>query len=389
MKKYLYRFIPNRFSYLLLDKKIKYKEHNLKTDYIINIIHEFLMKYFFSSDINSLNINLWSLILRKKYGMFYNYYIEYLIEKKFITLISDYFVSKKSKTYKVNYFDIKDLKRVKIYDNILLNKYNKNYLLKNIDNTNNIINENIKKYLINDLYKTTINYDDSINYLNNLKKEKIIDNNKYYKNLISINSIKDGHRFFSFDIYGRFHSNFTILKKNIRQQYLKINNEITCEIDIKNSQPFFLTVLMKQYKADWLELKDVEKYFFVVQNGLIYDDIISNISYVKTKKEAKIFIYKVLFGNNNNYLSKDFEKLYPNVFLFIKNFKKNKKDYKSMSHELQRIESNFIFNIVINKIKKINKNIIIITIHDSIVFQCKYKNIITKIFNEELIKLKN
>jgi len=387
MKKYLYRFIPNRFEYLINIKKIEFKSKNLKTDYIINLIHELLIKYFFSDDIDNLKINLWSLILRKKYGMNYNYYIEYLIENNYITLISDYYVNKKSKTYKLNYKDLKNLKRVKIYDNILLKKYNKNFILKNIDEySNNSIDVNVKKKLINDLYKVKIDYDNSIKYLNKLKKNNKIDENKYYKNLLSINSIKDGHLFFKFDSYGRFHTNFTILKKEIRQNFLKIDNMDLCELDIKNSQPFFLSILMKKYMKDWKEFDDVERYFFVVNDGIIYDDIIENIKNIKNKKEAKIFMYKILFGDNNLYKknSNYFKKMYPNVYFFIENYKKNKGNYKSMSHDLQQIESDFIFNDIIKNLMKINKNINVLTIHDSIMFPCKYLNKINDLFNTKL-----
>lgn len=391
MKKYLYQFIPDRFEYLTKDKKISYKEKKLKTDYIINLIHEFMIKYFFSTDLTSLKVNLWSLILRKKYGMYYNYYIDYLIEEGFITLISNYYVAKKTKTYQINYFDIGSLIRVKIYDNILLKKHSKNFLERNITEYNNSpIPIDIKRKIIEDIYHVKIDYEKSFDLLNKMKKDGDIDNSKYYKNLLSINGIKDKHLFFKFDSYGRFHSNFTILKKEIRKNFLTIDGEEVCELDIKNSQPFFLSLLMKKYKADWKELPDVERYFFTVNNGIIYDDIVEKVDSIKTRNDAKLLVYKVLFGKNGDFkkTSKIFKEIYPNILKFIQNYKENKGDHKVMSHELQRIESDFIFNNVINKIKKKNSKIRIITVHDSIIFPCKYEKEVSKIFYDELNKLK-
>jgi len=391
MKDYLYQFIPSRFYYLTKSKKILYKDKNLKTDYLINLIHEFMIKFFFSENLSSLKINLWSLILRKKYGMHYNYYIDYLIEKDFIKLVSNYYVAKKSKTYQINYFDIGDLKRVKIFDKILLNKYSKNYLKRNItEYNNNPIPIDIKKKLVDDIYHVEIDYDKSINFLNGLKKDKLIDNNKFYKNFLSVNGIKDGHLFFKFDSYGRFHTNFTILKKDIREKFLKIDGNDICEIDIKNSQPFFLSLLMKRYMGNWDELKDVERYFFMVNNGIIYDDIVERYDKVKNRNDAKILIYKVLFGKNGDFKksSKIFGEIYPNVLKFIKNYKEVKGDHKVMSHELQKIESEFIFDNIIFKIKNKYPYIRIITIHDSLIFPYKYKKQVKKIFDLEFNKLK-
>lgn len=391
MKGYLYQFIPNRFEYLTKDKKIIYKDKNLKTDYLINLIHEFVVKYFFSNDLTSLKVNLWSLILRKKYGMYYNYYINYLIEKDFIKLVSDYYVAKKSKTYQINYFDIGDLIRVRINDKVLLKKHSKEYLERNITDYNNSpIPIDIRKKIADDIYHVDIDYDGAVNMLKDLKDKKLIDDKKYYKNFLSINGIKDNHLFFKFDSYGRFHSNFTILKKEIRRKFLKIDGEDVCEIDIKNSQPFFLSLLMKKYMANWKELDDVERYFFIVNNGIVYDDIVERYKDIETRQDAKLLVYKVLFGKNGDFKksSKIFKELYPNVFKFIQNYKDNKGSHKIMSHELQQIESQFIFNNIVSKIMTNHPGVRIISIHDSLIFPCKYEKQVTEIFNNELSIIK-
>ncbi len=379
----LYQFIPSRFEYLTKKKKIHYKEKNLKSDYIINIIHELLMKFFFSEELISLRVNLWSLILRKKYGMNYSYYIDYLIDNNFISLVSDYYVLKKSKTYKINQSDINDIIRVRIYDRILINKHKKDFLERSITEYNNSpILVNIRKRLVDDLYHVNIDIEGALDYLDNLKLSNKINNIKYFKNLSSIHGINDKYLFFKFDSYGRFHTNYTILKREIRRNFLKIDGEDICEIDIKNSQPFFLSILMKKYMKDWSEYEDVERYFFVVKNGMIYDDLLNRYSNkFKNRDDCKLYVYKVLFGKNNN--NSIFKELYPNVLIFINSYKESMGDHRSMSHELQKIESDFIFNNVIDKLYN-KSNIRLFTVHDSIIYPCSYQKIIEKVFNDAL-----
>ena len=345
-----------------------------------------MIKYFFSDDLDSLRVNMWSLILRKRYGMYYSYYMNYLIDNGFISLVSDYYVSKKSKTYKINYFDINDTVRVKIYDKVLLKKFRRDYLERSITEFNSSpIDIGIRKKLIDDIYHVSIDYDKSIDYLNDLKDRGLMDTVKFYKNFSSINGIKDKNLFFKFDSHGRFHSNFTVLKKYIRANFLKIDGNDICEVDIKNSQPFFLSILMKKYMTDWTEYDDVNRYFFMVNNGIIYDDISSK--YGITRNESKTIVYKVLFGKNKNG-DKIFKGLYPNVYGFIQRYKETKGDYKSMSHDLQMTESNFIFNNLVRKIITEIPLMRLITVHDSIVYPCYFKDKVTRIFNNELNNIK-
>ena len=58
--------------------------------------------------------------------------------------------------------------------------------------------------------------------------------------------------------------------------------------------------------------------------------------------------------------------------------------YKIISHDLQRSESNLIYNIIIKKMMDIYPEIKVITVHDSIIVQSKYKDIIHIIFKQKL-----
>ena len=82
-----------------------------------------------------------------------------------------------------------------------------------------------------------------------------------------------------------------------------------------------------------------------------------------------------------------FNSIYPTVYEYIKEFKYLSDSYKSLSHELQSLESNFIFNKVVTEIKLKFPHIRLFTVHDSIVFPHKYQNEVELIFNDYLKKL--
>lgn len=383
----LIQFIPSKYSYLTKDKKIQYNGVNLKTDYIINIINEVMMKYYFNKEDlidKEIHFNMWSSILRKNYGSKYNYYINYLIESDFIYLVSDYYKNKKARTYKLNISNALDVKKCRITDKIILKKHTKEFLQKSFLELNNSpIPINIRRRLVDDLYHIKIDIDSSTNYLKYLKDNKLISYNKYIKNTIGIDNISNNNIFFKFDEYGRLHTNFTVLKKYIRQNYLTINGELTYEIDMKNSQPYFLTVIMKeQMDIQKIIKKDVSRYIDLVHNGLIYEEFINKFE-LSDRDEAKIMMYKVLFGQNGNTRkeNKMFYSLFPNVYSFIKDYKSVNDNYKSLSHDLQLLESKFIFNTVVDNIYKSYDNMNLFTIHDSISCKMSDKNKVEEIFN--------
>ena len=392
INKQLHYFIPQKFEYLTKLKKIEYKGVFLKSAFLINIIHELVLKHYFLEDIElkvfkNNYFNLWSLILRKKYGMNYNKYIDYLIDNGFITLVSNYYVSKKSKTYKINHFDPDSIKKCIVYDTILSKKNSREYIEQSISNyEKSEIDSKIKKRLIDDIYCVEIDHDKSFEFLNKLKNDNKIDNDKYYKNYNSIEGIKNNNLFFKFDDYGRFHTNFTILKKEIRQKYLTIDGEEIMEMDIKNSQPLFLASLLQE-EIDPTDT-EIKNFIDLTKNGIFYDYFMDKFGSL-SRSEVKLLIYKVFFGRNGfkSIENKIFEKIFPKIYGYILDYKKINDDYRYLSHKLQKMESNFIFNQVIKEVYEKYPHIKLFTVHDSINFPVKYKKEVEEIFNKNLRKL--
>jgi len=383
---YILQFISSDFKYLTSQKKFEFKGKNLKSSYLINIIHELLLKYYFSNNVD-IKFNLSSIILKKKYGEFYNYYIEYLCDNGFMSLVSKYYVGKKTNSYKIISTCVYDVIRWKNYDKFLIKKQINRNEASITEMDKGLINPYVKKKLIDSIKKIDIDSIGAFELLEKMKKEDKIDDNKYHKNTISIEGISNKNIYFNFDDYGRFHTNFTILKKEIRNEFLTINNEMVAEIDIKNSQPLFFAVILKKQMVHING--DTKKYFDLVKSGLIYEDIINHNQKLK-RNDAKELVYRVLFGNNKTIkANKVFKQLYPSVYEYILEFKEIKQNYKELSHELQKMESDFLFNIVVKEIYETYPDIILFTVHDSIIFPKSYQDKVEEIFNKHYNKLIN
>lgn len=371
------KYKSKMFTELYDREYLNYYGNRLKTIYLVSIIDMFLDRYI---NIQKDTVKISSRIFKTLYGSNYKRYIEYLIDNEFIFLYKNYSTGRHSNIYKMT-DKAKETEFKRINVNI---PENLNHKIKTISNFSySKIDKEIKDKVIENLYKIELEY--------NASKQWIDDNlqdteNEFAKtrNDTAVLKIKEKNLYYNFDTYGRFHSNFTNLKKEIRSNYLYINGDNLVEIDIKNSQPFFLYVLMKQEGfTDWNGFdKDV-------LGGKIYETLINRFNLNISRKHMKKQVYKVLFGRNRlkNKWNKLFYTHYPEIYNWIKEYKKRNRSYKSLSHKLQNMESQFIFNNIIPKIVYNNPNIIFITIHDSVMVQSHYYDEVKKIFDNELNKL--
>jgi hypothetical protein len=96
--------------------------------------------------------------------------------------------------------------------------------------------------------------------------------------------------------------------------------------------------------------------------------------------------YKVFFGQNrdNSKYDKLFSSLFPTIHNFIKLYKKEHNDYRILAYDLQKAESNLIFNNIIRKVMIFNPDIKIVTVHDSIIIPKKWKKEVSNIFYQEI-----
>jgi len=378
-KKSSLQFLPESLKELSENDSFYFKCKKLKTDYVIDLVHNILLKYYFRKE-NSFNLS--SLILKEKYGHLYNYYVDYLKSIGILILIKNYLKGSNTKVYSLNIsiFSSK-IYRFKNKDKFLIKKYVKKQLSQETS-VDNRIRRDIKSKLISDLNSVSIEYDKALFYLNSIRNKDI---DTYQRNKYSIDSINQNHIFYHFDEYGRMHSNFTILKSFIRKSCLLIDGEETCEIDIKNSQPLFLSKLISDSGTHWVDESEYQLFSILVQSGNFYQHLMDNLR-VSDRNDVKNITYKVFFGQNrkNSLADRMFSKLFPTIYNFIRLYKVEYKNYRILAYDLQRAESELIFNQIISKIMIINCDIKIITIHDSIIVQSKYRDMVSDIFFSEI-----
>jgi len=381
-KKCSLQFLPLSMESLSKEKNFTYKGQKLKTSYLIDIVHNLILKYYFKKENK---FHLMSPILKEKYGYLYNYYMDYLIENKVLILLSKHQKGKSSRVYAINEFILRGtIIRYNNFDKVLLKKYKSkvSQLKEETKFENLLIDNDIKIKLVDDLFKIQIEFDRSIFYLDSLKGDDV---DIYNRNKYSVECINDKHIFYHFDNYGRMHTNFTILKSFIRKNCLLINGEETHEIDIKNSQPLFLAKLIKDSGTKWVNEDEFELFKDLTLSGKYYNYFMDSCG-ISDRNTAKEYTYKVLFGRNgsNSKADKMFIKLFPTIHNFIKLYKKENGDYKVLAYELQKSESNLIFNKIIRQIMTLYPEINLVTVHDSIIVQRSYKDSVWAIFQTKL-----
>ncbi len=376
------QFLPKSLEEISKKKHFYFSEKKLKTAYIIDIVHNMILKYYFKKE-NKFTIN--ATVLKQKYGHEYKAYVDFLIYKQIIKMKCNYKAGVTSRIYELNPITFKQpISRVKNDDKVLLKKYKKKIYdtIDFVKKDDSSIQPEIREKLISDLFSVDIDFQRSIFFLNCLKKEDI---DIYNRNIYSVESINDKHIFYHFDNYGRLHTNFTILKSFIRKNCLLIDGEETCEIDINNSQPLFLCKLIQESETNWVNKDEFDFFRNLVMNGNFYQYLIQ-ITGEKDRNKVKEMTYKVLFGHNriNSKSDKIFSQLFPTIHHFIKLYKKEWGNHKIVAHDLQRAESNLVYNKIIKKIMLLHPEIKIITVHDSIIFAKKYRQIVQSIFDYEL-----
>jgi hypothetical protein len=382
-KKHSLQFLPQKMEEISKIKNLQYKGEKLKPAYAIDIVHNLILKYYFKKDNN---FSLFSTILKEKYGYLYNYYIDWLIENGIICMSRNYLAGQNARVYKISEQVLKGpIKRYINKDTILLKKYkNKVSQVEESGLNDGLIDEDIKAVLVDDLFCTEVQFDRAIFYLDNLAHN---DTDIYNRNRYSVECVDDKHIFYHFDGYGRMHTNFTILKSFIRKNCLLLNGEETHEIDIPNSQPLFLNKIIDDSGTKWVDPNELALFRELTLSGTYYQFIMSQIGSTNRSK-IKEMTYKVLFGKNmpNSKADKIFKNIFPTIHNFIKLYKKEKGDYRVLAYQLQKAESNLIFNKIVRQIKEYSPDIKIITVHDSIIVPKSRKDEVEAIFKLRLLE---
>lgn len=226
------------------------------------------------------------------------------------------------------------------------------------------------------------------------------------------------------DTYGRIHTNITQMKKEIRNSCLYCDGKETIGVDMKSSQAAILTHILGFFVYGKSNEELGEKTPFVDINSSILNVFDRNIveteyqSLVKILQERRLYEF---FANEmandkqvNRCITRDEAKKAFLAMLFSKVFIDESKtplwgavrrvwrshfpcmlkcidymkktNYASLAYEMQRNESNFIYNVVIPRIES-ELGCYYCTVHDSIVVQREYGAAVQRIMDEELARV--
>lgn len=222
---------------------------------------------------------------------------------------------------------------------------------------------------------------------------------------------------------GRLHSVLTQLKSDLRQ-FITYNGEPLVAIDIVNSQPYLASVLLNEEKfkenkitkliqlynpkyisnnntstsfpimlaklIQRIETKnDTLKYIESVANGQFYEEFAKQMDNDNlNRKDIKKATFSSIFSPNQLAKQLDgvklFKEVYPSVFKVFTKVKSGKGTHRTLACILQNFEANLILHIACKKISKLNPDIPLFTLHDSIITTPKYQTLVEHIMNETL-----
>lgn len=213
---------------------------------------------------------------------------------------------------------------------------------------------------------------------------------KYNSGFCSINLFEHGIKFISVDnTSNRLHCNLTNIDSALRK-FLTINGERLAQVDISNSQPLFLGMVMKSNAM--VEVNELNKYLQLVCSGQFYEYLACkmpgkplNLKDKEVRKKFKRGMFSgVLFDKNRTKLSKWevlFQKEFPTFFAVVREIKSE--NYNAMAIMLQKMESQFIFNAVAVIDYEIGRGKApLLTIHDSIVSTYEYIDIVQQVMEQ-------
>jgi hypothetical protein len=199
----------------------------------------------------------------------------------------------------------------------------------------------------------------------------------------TVEMIRDGEFFFHVCDYGRVHTNLTNLKSELRG-FLTYRGAPLVNLDIRNSQPLFLALLIRdRYPAGGMPA-DVQRYLELTQGGRLYEHMMQEGCIPAERRgEFKERFFAVFFGENRHEsnATRLFASLFPNVYAAVRAAKEP--DYTALSKALQRAESDLIILGVARRCMNEIRRAFIATIHDSILTTQDNQEAVLAIMREE------
>lgn len=413
----------------------------VKKDVFFFILHQIIMLPIVIEDFQKYLYTPLSSKKMREFHKNWKHYANYLIDNNVIETDNKYIPDEKAIGYRLaEAYQEHELQKVEVSDYTLKKALAKikstkpvpkefRFLQKNLDKLEIDVNNAITffeilihKQIADERRSGKFKTEKAINWLKE-HKTKSFDSSKFP--VLELNTGIKGH--FDQNIY-RFHSPITRMKKEMRN-FLKYDGQEMVNIDIKNSQPYFLsailtpeffdventrilslsnkriqknnklqssTIMMAKNELS-LDKQDVQEYKNLVVSGEFYEFFLYHIAQmgksniIPDRNTAKTATLSMLYEKNDARYPKlmlmryIFSEAFPTVFKIMNLVKKD--NYKTLSKYLQRIESISVIHEIALKIHRSNPQIPIITIHDSISTTLEHEATVKDIIHSELHNL--
>ena len=448
--------IPNglQISQLLELYPPKFKKKKIKIDVFYFIIDLITARTYKSSNEEFLDFVDIHSDYFNSFHHDYKEYIQYLKDHQIIE--TDYYIpEEKSYGYSIHleYIDFEcPFIEIPITDNVIKQKIESNQFYKTLFSPAATSYHHLSKWfnplLLIDSVRATkkikkMYHDIEDNKDQYTTKTLIKAKNKLLKNLNVIHELKTQNFYCDIDNnIGRFHSNLTNLKKELRS-YITYEGRKLVNIDIRNSQPFLSTCLFKPEFWDrnhsGLNIYKIPTALNIIDGYVIskhdvktygmnaYEHINELMNRVCIYTMSVTFLLKRLNKEPNDYISfsfskffykKVFNKIYPGK-PFVKNLAKKsfyqfiyssnqqnyweekqliseafpiatelfefikQKDYILLSHIMQRLESILMIEVISKRIAAEKPHLPFFTVHDSIAIFSEEVPYIKQVIKEE------
>jgi len=429
-----------------LESHLKKYPPKFKTKYKIDYFYYFIellceMMEYNDLDGNGGYVNLNAKLMQ---AIVHNYkeYLDYLLKHRIFRTDKKYIVGVKSMGYVINHLDYNsEIVEIEIKDFVIRrNRSKKNKVLEQEMKATCAQYSYLTKWFNDKLKIEAEGANEKIEELfpepkggiKGTRRGKASKATKKYSAKLAVKKIVGGDFYYKVDDnVGRFHSNLTNIKKELRH-YITYDGETLVNVDIKNSQPLLSSILFdpsfySQTKPRYINLYNIPSSFEYLTNNNKYTYLHTIIMLVKTlqkldKEEVKQYLsmaksgnfyeklskamypkqafdkarmkeltYKVFFSSNksvlgmNNWTKRQFRMKFKNIYKMFAAIKR--KNHRALSHILQRIESEIMIQNVCKRISIEHPTLPIFTIHDSVLTTDGNQEYVAKIIKEEAFKI--
>ncbi|KAF2520063.1 hypothetical protein E0W68_02245 [Flavobacterium salilacus subsp. salilacus] len=201
-----------------------------------------------------------------------------------------------------------------------------------------------------------------------------------------IYAIADGWLYFKRNsTNGRLDSNLTSLPSYLRK--FIISDETLYNIDIKNSQPYFLYTRLRNEPT--VDKNEVEHYGELAVSGQLYEYIADKFKDItgktKDREQTKRMLFKIFYSKITSFQSYKnvFRNIFPSIMEYIDTTNTDK--HNTLAVAMQTMESHAILDVVMPACKAVG--ITPLTIHDSFIVAESEASTVRDIFENEFKKM--